>query len=198
MPDDSGGGRPARLIVGVVIGVADQSRRVQDKGAGAGVQLVYALRQCRVRVRQESRLPNVQAVPGGERPRFQLSPPVLATIDPATGRPRKYSFGPWIFTAFGLLAKGKRLRGTVFDPFGYSAERRHERAAFGEYAAKIDRLLADLRPDNAALAIEIAALPLAIRGFGPVKAAAAVKVAAEEAALWAKWPGVVGEVRAAA
>jgi len=133
---------------------------------------------------------------GGAKPRVQLSPPLLARTDPATGRPKKYSFGPWVFTAFGVLAKMKGLRGTAFDPFGYSTERRHERAAFGEYVAKVDRLLAGLRPDNAALAIEIAALPLAVRGFGPVKSAAAVKVAAEETALWAKWPGEA--IRAAA
>ena len=133
---------------------------------------------------------------GGAKPRVQLSPPIFARLDPATGRPRKYSFGPWVFTAFGLLAKLKGLRGTAFDPFGYSAERRHERAAFADYAAKIDRLLAGLTRDNVGLATEIAALPLAVRGFGPVKAAAAVKVAAEEAALWAKWPGEA--VRAAA
>ena len=135
---------------------------------------------------------------GGAKPRVQLSPPLFARTDPATGRPRKYSFGPWIFTAFGILAKMKRLRGTAFDPFGYSAERRHERAAFGEYAAKVDRLLARLRPDNLDLAVQIAALPLAVRGFGPVKAAAAAKVEAEEAALWAKWPGTTREARAAA
>ena len=133
---------------------------------------------------------------GGAKPRVQLSPPLFSPLDPATGRPRKYSFGPWVFTAFGLLAKMKRLRGTVFDPFGYSAERRHERAAFADYVATVDRLLVNLRPDNVALAIEIAALPLAVRGFGPVKAAAAVKVAADEAALWAKWPGEA--IRAAA
>ena len=135
---------------------------------------------------------------GGAKPRVQLSPPLFARLDPATGRPKKYSFGPWIFTAFGLLAKLKGLRGTAFDPFGYSAERRHERAAFGEYAAKVDRLLAGLRPDNLDLAVQIAALPFAVRGFGPVKAAAAAKVAAEEAALWAKWPGTTREARAAA
>ena len=126
---------------------------------------------------------------GGAKPRVQLSPPIFAKLDPATGRPKKYSFGPWIFTAFGLLAKMKGLRGTAFDPFGYSVERRHERAAFTDYAAKVDRILAGLTPDNRDLAVEIAALPLAIRGFGPVKAAAAVKVASEEAALWARWPG---------
>ncbi len=133
---------------------------------------------------------------GDAKPRVQLSPPIFARTDPATGRPRKYSFGPWVFKLFGVLAKMKPLRGTAFDPFGYSEERRAERAAFADYAAKVERLLAGLTPDNRALAAEIAALPLAIRGFGPVKAAAAASVAAEEATLWARWPGEA--VRAAA
>ncbi len=135
---------------------------------------------------------------GGAKPRVQLSPPLFARTDPATGRPKKYSFGPWVFAAFGVLAKMKRLRGTAFDPFGYSEERRYERAAFADYVTKVDRLIAGLRADNVDLAVQIAALPLAVRGFGPVKAAAAAKVAAEEATLWARWPGVVSEARAAA
>ncbi len=131
------------------------------------------------------------AFEGGAKPRVQLSPPIFAKLDPATGRPKKYSFGPWVFTVFKGLARLKGLRGTAFDPFGYSPERRHERGAFADYAVKVDRLLADLRPDNADLAVRLAALPLAVRGFGPVKAAAVTKVAAEEAALWAEWPGAL-------
>ncbi|MGI4880257.1 MAG: indolepyruvate ferredoxin oxidoreductase family protein [Janthinobacterium lividum] len=126
---------------------------------------------------------------GGQRARVQLSPPIFARLDPATGRPRKYSFGPWVFKVFGLLAKMKSLRGTVFDPFGYSAERRHERAAFEVYATSIERLLAGLTRDNLDIAVKIAALPMDIRGFGPVKAAATVTVAKREAELWARWPG---------
>ena len=133
---------------------------------------------------------------GGGKPRVQLSPPIFAKLDPATGRPRKFSFGPWAFTAFGVLAKLKGLRGTAFDPFGYSVERRHERAAFALYVATVERLLTGLTPGNYDLALKIASLPLAVRGFGPVKAAAAIKVAAEEATLWAQWPGTV--LRAAA
>ena len=132
----------------------------------------------------------------GGKPRVQLSPPIFARPDPATGRPRKYSFGPWIFTAFGLLAKLKGLRGTAFDPFGYSHERRAERAASLAFEADVDRLLAGLRPDNAALAVQIASLPLDVRGFGPVRATAAASVARRAEALWAQWPGEA--VRAAA
>ncbi|QXQ05716.1 indolepyruvate ferredoxin oxidoreductase family protein [Sphingosinicellaceae bacterium] len=125
----------------------------------------------------------------GGKPRVQLSPPIFARMDPATGRPKKYSFGPWVFSVFGMLAKLKGLRGTAFDVFGYSHERRSERAAIVDYEAEVDRLLAGLTVDNVALATEIAALPLAVRGFGPVKDAAAVKVAGERTALWSRWPG---------
>ena len=125
----------------------------------------------------------------GGKPRVQLSPPIFARPDPATGRPKKYSFGPWVFGVFGVLAKLKGLRGTAFDVFGYSNERRAERAAIADYEAEIERLFAGLTTDNAGLAVQIAALPLAVRGFGPVKHAAAAKVAAERAALWSAWPG---------
>jgi indolepyruvate ferredoxin oxidoreductase len=125
----------------------------------------------------------------GGKAKLQLSPPIFAKMDPATGRPKKYSFGPWIFTAFSMLAKMKGLRGTAFDVFGYSDERRAERAAIAAYEANVDRLLGGLTAANATLAIEIASLPLSVRGYGPVKHKAAKEAAAKEAALWAKWPG---------
>ena len=67
---------------------------------------------------------------GGEHLRFHLhlAPPLLARRDKATGEPKKMTFGPWIFPLFALLAKFKFLRGTAFDPFGYSTERKTERA----------------------------------------------------------------------
>jgi indolepyruvate ferredoxin oxidoreductase len=88
-----------------------------------------------------------------------------------------------------VLAKLKGLRGTPFDIFGYSQERRDERAAIPAFEADLDRLIAGLRADNVALATSIASLPLDVRGYGPVKEDAAKKVAARAAALWAKWPG---------
>jgi indolepyruvate ferredoxin oxidoreductase len=122
---------------------------------------------------------------------YHLSPPIFARIDPATGRPKKYALPGWLVEPlFGLLARAKGLRGTAFDPFGRSAERRHERDAIPAYAAEVERLLQGLTPGNLALAARIAALPLAVRGFGPVKEAAAKAVEAERAVLWAQWPGV--------
>jgi indolepyruvate ferredoxin oxidoreductase len=128
--------------------------------------------------------------------KVQLAPPFLGGIDPATGRPKKRSFGPWIFTAFKVLAGMKRLRGTAFDVFGYSAERREERADIAAYEAEVKKLLAGVTDANIGLAAAIARLPMDARGFGPVKAAQRETVAKRRAALWAKWPGEA--VRAAA
>ncbi len=109
------------------------------------------------------------AFEGGFGLRFHLAIPLLARLDPNTGRPRKRPFGPWMMSAFRLLARLKSLRGTPLDVFGYGAERRLERALVADYEAKLTTLLGALRPDNLALAAEIARLPEGIRGYGPVK-----------------------------
>jgi indolepyruvate ferredoxin oxidoreductase len=100
---------------------------------------------------------------------YHLSPPLLAGLDAHSRRPKKYAFGPWMGWAFKLLARLKGLRGTPFDPFGHSAERRRERRLITDYEADLEALLAALSPQTHALAVEIAALPDDIRGFGPVK-----------------------------
>ena len=81
----------------------------------------------------------------------------------------KQPFGPWMRSAFGLLAKMKGLRGTALDVFGKTEERRMERALIVEYRTCIDELLARLNTDNLALAVEIARIPEEIRGYGHVK-----------------------------
>jgi indolepyruvate ferredoxin oxidoreductase len=101
---------------------------------------------------------------------FHLAPPLLAKTDPVTGVPRKMTFGPWMKRAFAVMAWFKFLRGTAFDPFGRSHERRRERALIDEYKAVIDELLTTLTPKNVALAAEIASIPEQIRGYGHVKA----------------------------
>ena len=100
---------------------------------------------------------------------FHLAPPLLARRDPATGAPRKISFGPWMMPVFRLLARLKVLRGTAFDPFGYSAERRTERKLIADYEATLAEMMEKLTPDNHHLAVGLAAIPEKIRGFGHVK-----------------------------
>ena len=108
---------------------------------------------------------------GGERLRFHvhLAPPLLARRDKATGEPRKMTFGPWIFPLFGLLAKFKFLRGTAFDPFGYSTERKTERALVPTTRRLLEEVLGKLTADNHHIAVGLAAIPEKIRGFGHVK-----------------------------
>ncbi len=101
--------------------------------------------------------------------RFQLAPPLFATIDEITGRPVKKSYGPWMRKAFGILAHLKGLRGGIVDPFGYSPERKAERALTGEYETTIVELLSGLTLDNLETAVEIANIPEQIRGYGVVK-----------------------------
>src|SRR5207302_1444675 len=113
------------------------------------------------------------------------APPLLASRDPTTGEPRKRIYGAWIFHAFRLLAGMKRLRGTAFDIFGLSAERRTERRLVVDYEKTIDRLLAGLDAQNHALALEIAGLAEQIRGFGHVKARSLARVKVRETALLA-------------
>ncbi|MCJ7837997.1 MAG: 2-oxoacid:acceptor oxidoreductase family protein, partial [Burkholderiales bacterium] len=100
---------------------------------------------------------------------FHLAPPMLNKPDPATGEAKKSTFGPWMMRAFGLLAGFKGLRGTAFDIFGRTEERRGERALITEYADTVEQLLAGLTPDKHALAVEIASIPETIRGYGHVK-----------------------------
>jgi len=107
---------------------------------------------------------------GDYRMVFHLAPPLLAKKDPVSGEPRKMRFGPWMMPLFKVLSAMRRLRGTPLDIFGYSEERRTERALVREYEETLERLLAGLTPQNHALAVQIAAIPDEIRGFGYIKA----------------------------
>jgi indolepyruvate ferredoxin oxidoreductase len=88
-----------------------------------------------------------------------------------------------MMSAFKLLARMRVLRGTPFDIFGYSQERRTERKLVADYEAMLDEVLAKLTPDNHPLAVGLAAIPEKIRGFGPVKARHLTAAKADEAAL---------------
>ena len=112
-----------------------------------------------------------------------LAPPLLARPDKTTGEPKKITVGPWIFPLFALLAKFKFLRGTVLDPFGYSEERRTERALVREYGTMLEEVLARLNGENHHIAVGLAAIPEKIRGFGHVKMRHLKAAKADEAAL---------------
>jgi indolepyruvate ferredoxin oxidoreductase len=127
----------------------------------------------------------VKSQVGGENLRleFHLAPPLFARIDKRTGEPRKMSFGQWMLPAFRTLSKFRFLRGTPFDPFGYTQERKTERQLIRDYIAMIDELLAKLDTENHHVAVALAAIPEKIRGYGHVKLRHLKAAKAEEAAL---------------
>jgi len=118
---------------------------------------------------------------------FHLAPPVFNKPDPVTGVPRKTTYGPWMLKAFGMLAKMRRFRGSAFDIFGRTAERKMERALIGEYEAIINEILAQLTPQNHAVAVDLASVPEYIRGYGHVKEAHLQTAKTREAALLAQF-----------
>jgi len=101
---------------------------------------------------------------------FNLAPPIFARRDKVTGLPRKREYGAWMLQVLRVLAKLKGLRGTPFDLFGLTAERRHDRAILAEYESLMDELCDRLTPQTHAVAVELAALPEAIRGYGHIRA----------------------------
>ncbi len=118
---------------------------------------------------------------------FHLAPTFLARPDPDSGRIHKLKFGPWMKTAFGWLAKLRRLRGTPFDVFGYHAERKAERALTAQFETDIGQLIGELSAERLPIAIELARLPDEIRGYGHIKATAMQRAAEKREALLARW-----------
>ncbi len=136
-----------------------------------------------------------QAFEGRPRIALLLAPPWL-------GSRRKIRVGGgWALPLLSLLARCRRLRGTRFDPFGYGAERRLERGLIDDYLGLLDELLPRLDAARLPLAVEIAALPLTMRGFGHVKRAAVAAARARQAELLhrfdaQRWPAPPDSARA--
>jgi len=108
---------------------------------------------------------------------FYMAPPLIARSKNGAA-PRKMRFG-----ALKVVAKGKALRGSVFDPFGHTAERRMERQLTDDYEARIRDLASGLAATNVELTLNIANVPQTMRGYGHVKIANVALARAREAEL---------------
>jgi indolepyruvate ferredoxin oxidoreductase len=124
---------------------------------------------------------------GSYRLKFHLAPPALWRASRARAAPQKREYGGWMLAVFGALARFKFLRGTPFDPFGRSAERRTERELIREYESLVEGLLAGLTPERHALAVEIASIPEQIRGFGHIKERHLRAARVRQSELLARW-----------
>jgi indolepyruvate ferredoxin oxidoreductase len=130
----------------------------------------------------------LKATFGGDvRIRYNLAPPLFSRRDPTTGHLIKREFGAWMGAAFAFLARFKGLRGTVFDVFGHTTERRMERQLIADYEALLDEVCDTLTAARLKTAIALAELPEQIRGFGHVKEASVDKVKPVRARLLAQY-----------
>ncbi len=133
---------------------------------------------------------------GDMSPRFHLAPPLLARKD-ENGHLIKKTYGPWMVSAMRWLAKGRVLRGSLLDPFRYTAISRADRQAIVDYEALVGRLITELDAPRRSIAQELARLPQTVRGFGHVKERNAELAQEKQAELLARWEGKNTAVRAA-
>jgi indolepyruvate ferredoxin oxidoreductase len=126
---------------------------------------------------------------GDFRIKHHLAPPMIARTDPRTGKPGKMAFGGWIRPVFAVLEQLKFLRGTSFDPFGRTAERKMERKLITDYVALIEAEAATLDVSSHATAVELANLPDEIRGFGHVKHASIERFEKRKTSILSRLPG---------
>ena len=122
---------------------------------------------------------------------FNLAPPFLPGKAP-DGRPKKREYGPFVLSLFSVLAKGKFLRGTIADVFGYSKERQAERALIKIYEQDLQAVLKELVDENAVAAIELLSRVDQVRGFGPVKETALAEFHTDRASLVANFNAKLG------
>jgi len=101
--------------------------------------------------------------------KFHLAPPIIAKRDRQTGHLQKQQYGGWMLSAFNLLAKAKWVRGTKFDPMGYTHERKMERALIAEFEGIVDRRFVCAEAADLSQLIVLARLPMNIKGYGHVK-----------------------------
>ena len=170
--------------------VAPGSRRLTEAVARAAFKLMaykdeYEVARLHALPQFRARLDEV--FEGNYRLRLHLAPPLLTRADPTTGRPRKIEFGGWVFRLFPLLAGLRFLRKTPLDPFGWTAERRLERRLVEDYFNLIRHLAQGLDVANLPVAVELAAVPLAYRGFGQVKLQAVEDARQAQQALEQRW-----------
>ncbi len=188
---------------------AERSLAPGHDGAGNGLALAVARSYFKLlAIKDEYEVARLYAAPefeeklrqqftGDFKLSFHLAPPLFAQRDPQSGHLKKREYGAWMLPALKVLARLKGLRGSFFDPFGHTAERRLERRLIDDYEILVGILLRGLNGDNHAVAVELAALSGKIRGYGHVKEASIATAKARESELRAAFENPGQQRRAA-
>jgi indolepyruvate ferredoxin oxidoreductase len=163
--------------------LVERVRNAEDKVAAGSTRLTEAVTRNAFKLMaykdeyEVARLLTDRSFWDGLRRRFDggalklhLAPPILFGLDPASRRPRKRAFSAkYLLPMLRLLARGRVLRGSVLDPFGWMRERRMERMLRDRYFALVDEIVIHLDGMNLEAAVALASYPDEIRGYGPVK-----------------------------
>ena len=157
----------AKRYLTLVQGVSDDLVR-QSVAKGYHKLLAYKDEYEVARLHLETQRQVKREFEGDFKMTFHLAPPLISKMG-VDGRPQKKPFNEAMLPIFRLLKFLRFLRGTFLDPFGYSAERKRERALISQYEADIKLVLQKLNDQTRDSIIALAELPLQIRGFGPVK-----------------------------
>ncbi len=172
----------AERYAAVVARVADAERRVEPGSERLALAVARNLAKLYA-IKDEYEVARLLSAPAlgaqinhsfedGARLSFNLAPPMLGGLD-AQGRPRKREFPAWaVLPLFRVLRRMRGLRGTAFDPFGHTRERKAERKLANDYEALVERTLATLSVERLDAAVRLLGLVDQVRGFGPVRAAA--------------------------
>jgi indolepyruvate ferredoxin oxidoreductase len=163
--------------------LVERVRKAEDEVAAGSTRLTEAVARNAFKLMaykdeyEVARLLTDPSFLGGVRRRFEggalklhLAPPILFGRDPVSGRPRKRAFSAkYLLPMLRLLARGKVLRGSVLDPFGWMRERHKERMLRDRYFALVEEIIVRLDGANLEAAVALASYPDEIRGYGPIK-----------------------------
>ncbi|WP_028956177.1 indolepyruvate ferredoxin oxidoreductase family protein [Sulfitobacter sp. 20_GPM-1509m] len=169
------GKRLAKRYRKMVEGIEDRAVRAAV-AEGYHKVLAYKDEYEVARLLQSTRAKAEAEFDGDFKMKYHMAPPVLTKMG-SDGRPVKRTFGPWLEKPLALMARFKGLRGTPLDVFGYTTERKMERALITQYEADMKQVLPLLTDDTREAIVALAELPKSIRGFGPVKQANEAKAA---------------------
>ncbi|MDQ2092664.1 indolepyruvate ferredoxin oxidoreductase family protein [Rhodalgimonas zhirmunskyi] len=189
-------GRLAKKYRKLVEGVGD-ARLKEAVAKGYHKVLAYKDEYEVARLHRETRKKAEAQFEGDFKMSYHMAPPVLSK-EGSDGRPKKREFGPGMGRWLNLLARMKGLRGTAFDPFGRTEERKMERDLITQYEADMAEWLPRATSENMDHIVALAELPLSIRGFGPVKQANAEKAAKRREEILAVLKGGAAPARQAA
>lgn len=100
---------------------------------------------------------------------FYMAPPIISKRDALTGHLIKRRLPGVLFKIFPLIAKLKVLRGSAFDLFGKTQERKTERQLIDQFSIDIRAVADHFSEEHYESCVKFAAAPMMIKGFGHIK-----------------------------